>query len=186
MIFLIKLWREQFLYGKFMFRIARKQRLGRTYSLRDAPDWFIKCAADDEPKEGPDDDLDRAYNVIIAEARNELNARRIDARRGHECCESTSTGLWTVTLKDEWNEWITGIFLFIRVMFRHAMGRWYYFRDEPDWFVESIAIMEHAEGEQDDDDKEWNAIIQEARNEIARRESRHKRENERQAFNVDV
>lgn len=31
----------------------------------------------------------------------------------------------------------------LRAMWKHLNGRWYYFRDEPDWAVEKLAAREY-------------------------------------------
>lgn len=48
---------------------------------------------------------------------------------------------------------------------RHAVGRWYFFRDRPLWFVVTMADMQIEAG----DDEQMTQIIAEAQSELARR-----------------
>lgn len=59
-------------------------------------------------------------------------------------------------------------FHMIVVAWRERRGRWYYFRDRPDWFVQDMASQSIEPG----DDEGWKALVKEAREEHYRRVDR--------------
>lgn len=65
-----------------------------------------------------------------------------------------------------------GLFLFVilmmRVVWRHVSGRWYIFRDMPQWFVEEMADVDSENPRCVDSE----SIAGEARAELRRRERR--------------
>lgn len=55
-------------------------------------------------------------------------------------------------------------------MFRHGLGRWFVFRDRPDWFVEEVAGLLESIGEDEKPSKDVVAYVHEARAEFDARQ----------------
>lgn len=58
---------------------------------------------------------------------------------------------------------------------RQLNGRWFYFRDRPDWYVEEIASYPLPDAQAHKDSEDIAKFIMEARFEQTRRIARHRR-----------
>ena len=164
-----KIWREQVAYPTLLFRLGRKHCLGRQYTLAGAPAWFLEMAAGDTDGSADEDDLDRACTEVAKAAEALYLSRRYQSIEDRND-EPQQYDTWTVTLGELWDLVVTIRILCIKAAWRQVTGRWYYLRDEPDWFVETLAIQGRIAGAVYEPGDESDRLIREAVNEIARRD----------------